>query len=159
MVFLQGNSGTDDTFDLSVKVAESISGSKEKLLDIHLDAGETKTYSIPASYGKVELENVPYYTILNKYNNVLERKSDRDGSRPDYVNKAEIKMNGNSTVTITNQSYYIEYGYMHGGEADVPRSLNTTLYFTPYTAAHTETRTFTLKELLQLVVDSHVSAN
>ena len=74
------------------------------------------------------------------------------------VHNAMVSINHDtSTVTIKNVSTDIGHSW-NGGSFTYPAKLNTTAYFVPHTKAHTETREFTLKELLQLVVDNHISA-
>lgn len=116
---------------------------KKKLFDVSLAGDETKTYSIPASYGYgfIELSGGNYHDSVSG-----------------YVHDAKISVDhASSTVTIENESFGTGYEWSHGGSFTYPTTLNTTAYFIPYIKAHTETRTFTLKELLQLVVDNHIS--
>lgn len=140
----QGNATSSDTFNLSVKVPDTPSGAaKKKLFDVSLAGDETKTYSIPASYGYgfIELSGGNYHDSVSG-----------------YVHDAKISVDhASSTVTIENESFGTGYEWSHGGSFTYPTTLNTTAYFIPYIKAHTETRTFTLKELLQLVVDNHIS--
>lgn len=120
-------------------------GTEKKLFDVSLDGGETKTYSIPASYG---------YGMI-----VLHGGNYHIADASANVHDADVIVDHSaSTVTIKNESFGTGYEWS-GGTFTYTTSLNTTAYFVPYTAAHTETRKFILKELLQLVVDNHISVN
>ena len=148
---------SDGMISLSVKVPDTPNGDEKKLFDVSLNGNETKTYSIPASYG--------YGFVTLRCGNYDPEKKDcvyssQGGGQGIVcrVHNAVVSMNHDtSTVTIVNVSTDIGYSW-NGGAFTHPDQLNTTAYFVPHTKAHTETREFTLKELLQLVVDNHISA-